>query len=226
MKTKFIIFLLVVISALSITAQNSNLNAVNQTSKSGVYLTYSDFKNNKLTYEVDCKKETNAIKLHEFLNKSFITVKYKGNKIDLQKDSIYGIQNCDEPLIRFQNKEHFVLAEKGPLWIFYKEVNVAQSKGTKFEKEYFFSSTGGGKLIELTINNVKSTFPDNHKLHDAIDLQFQNISISEYDTFHKMFKINHIITDSKNDSVCPMHSDIKGKEGDNCQKCGKKLEKL
>lgn len=65
--------------------------------KSGVYITYSDYVNQKLSYEIDCKTEKHVIKLHDFLNQSFITVNHKGEKIKLQKDSIYGILNCNEP---------------------------------------------------------------------------------------------------------------------------------
>ncbi len=105
--------------------------------------------------------------------------------------------NCDEPLIRFQNKIHFHLAEKGAIWIFYKDKSVPEGKGFKIVKEYYFSTKGDGVLIELTIYNVKQAFPDNHPLHDAISAQFQNSDISEYDSFHKMFKINHVIIMSK-----------------------------
>jgi hypothetical protein len=171
---------------------------IGQNSKSGIYKTFTDYNNNKLIYEIDCKTEKHRIRLNEFLNESYITIKHKDKKIKLQKDSIYGILNCDEPLIRFQNKEHFYLSEKGSIWIFYKEVPVTQGKGFKLEKQYYFTTTGNGPLIELTINYIKQAFPTNHTLHDAIDSQFQNTEISEYDTFHKMFKINHIIKSVNN----------------------------
>ncbi len=173
------------------------LNSEQKGSKSVVYKTFSDYKSNKLSYEIDCKTEKHAIRLNEFFNESYITIKYKGVKIKFKKDSTYAILNCDEPLIRFQNKEHFYLAEKGGVWIFYKEISVIQSKGLKMEKQYYFSRKGDGKIIELTIDNVKQAFPDNHPLHDAISSQFQNADISEYDTFHRMFKINHIINTTK-----------------------------
>ncbi len=212
-------------------AQDANLlplaiNVSDQSPKSGVYLTYSDYTKNKLSYEADCKKEKQTIKLNEFLNESFITVKKKKEKIKLQKDSIYGILNCDEPLLIFQDKVHYSLAEKGSVWIFYREVSIPQAKTFKLEKRYYFSTKGDGKLEELTINNIKRAFPDNHKLHDLIDVHFQNRDLSEYDIFHKMFKINHLINDSKTDLVCPDHADVRGKEGELCPKCGKKLGKL
>ena len=201
------------------------LNGFAQNTKSGVYKTFEDYNNNKLSYEIDCKTEKHAIRLNEFLNESHITIKHNGEKIKLQKDSIYGVLSCDEPLIRFQNKKHFYLAEKGTIWIFYKEEQVVQPKGFWYEKAYYFSTKGDGTIIELSIKNIKEAFPNNHVLHDRLDEQFQSITISEYDTFHKMFKINHIINSANNSYVCPAHADLTGQEGDKCTKCGKNLEK-
>lgn len=167
-----------------------------QNGKSGVYLTFNDYLNNKLSYEINCKTEKHTIRLNEFLNQPHITVIHNDKKIKLQKDSIYGFISCDEPLARFQDKEHYYLAEKGTLWIFYKLVSISQGKGFKLEKQYYFSTKGDGKLTELTIDNIKQAFPSNHKFHDMIDAQFQNTNIWEYDTFHKTFKVNHILDQS------------------------------
>jgi hypothetical protein len=176
------------------------INGIAQNPKSGVYRTYIDYNSTKLSYEVDCKTEKHSIRLNEFLNESWITVKHKGEKIKLQKDSIYGILNCDGILIRFQNKEHFLLAEKGNIWIFYKEINKSEGKGiqnSELEKEYYFSVKGDGKLIPLTVSNIKYAFPANHKLHDMIEGEIKNEKdICSYDAFHKMFKVNHLIASS------------------------------
>ena len=94
--------LLFILLSLNVTAQNE---------KSGVYLTFSDYANNKLSYEINCKTEKHKIRMNEFLNKSYITVIHNGLKHQLDKDSIYGFSSCDEPLVRFQNKEHFNLVE-------------------------------------------------------------------------------------------------------------------
>jgi hypothetical protein len=170
--------------------------AFGQNEKSGVYLTFNDYLSNKLSYEINCKTEKHTIRLNDFLNQSFIKVIHNDKKIKLQKDRIYGFISCNESLVRFQNKEHYYLVEKGPVWIFYKEVPVTQVKGLKLEKQYYFSAKGDEKIIALTINNIKQAFPDNHKFHDMIDAQFQNTGISEYDTFHKVFKVNHILQQS------------------------------
>ncbi len=172
-----------------------NVAAFAQNEKSGVYLTFNDYLNNKLSYESNCKTEKETFHLNEFLNEAHITVIRNDKKIKLAKDSIYGFVACDAPLTRFQFREHYHLAEKGTVWIFYKEVSVSQGKGMKTEKQYYFSTKGDGKLMELTTNNIKLAFPENHKFHDLLDAQSQ-YNVWEYDTFHKMFKVNHFLQQS------------------------------
>ncbi len=173
------------------------LNAASQNEKSGVYLTFKDYLSNKLTYEINCKTETHKIKLNEFLNKSYITVVHNGEKFNLNKDSIYGFISCDEPLARFQNKEHYYLDEKGGVWIFFRLEGKSSGKTFYTEKIYYFSVKGDGKLMELSIENLKSAFPTNHKFHDMLDAQFNSSAkIAEYDSFHKMYKVNHLLEEA------------------------------
>ena len=184
MKTFF--FLLITISAF---AQNE---------KSGVYLTFNDYQNNKLSYEINCATEKHTIRLNEFLDKPYIIVIHNGQKFKLVKDSIYGFISCDEPLVRFQDKQHFYLAEKGSVWIFYRKEQVPQAKSTTTVKRYFFSVKGDGNLILLSKENLKNAFPDNHKFHDMLDAQFKDDNdIGQFDDFHKMFKVNHLLLQSK-----------------------------
>src|SRR5258708_11321316 len=90
MKTGFKIFIAMCFSMISLFSQNL-FGQISNASKSGVYLTYSDYKLNKLSYTSDCKNEKQIIKLNEFLDEPFITIKHKNEKIKLQKSSIYGI---------------------------------------------------------------------------------------------------------------------------------------
>ena len=170
------------------------LNVLAQNEISGVYLTFDDYIHNKMSYEINCKTEKHKIKLNEFLNKSYITVIHNGEKFELKKDSIYGVVYCDEPLVRFQDNEHYYLAEKGPVWFLYKMENKSTGKSFFTEKKYYFSVNGDGKLIELSKENLKNAFPNNHIFHDMLNAQFSsNVNIAEYDSFHKMFKVNHLL---------------------------------
>ncbi len=164
--------------------------------KSGVFKTFADYTSGKMEYGIDCATEKHKIKLNNFLGKDFITVVHEGKSYDLKKAETWGYQLCDEKVVRFQNNEHFPLADKGALWIYTKETakTVSHQAGVKTTTTYYFSRGGGDGILELTLLNLKATFSGNHTLHDAIDSQFKtDASLGEYDQFHKHYKINHFL---------------------------------
>jgi hypothetical protein len=168
-----------------------------QQNKSGVYLTVEDYRNNKLSYDCSCEHRS-KIKINEAFNPSHIIVKTDGERRRLHKDSIYAVQLCNKPLIRFQNKETFYLSEKGGVWIYFTEQYDHQEKTTVVNKIYYFSVGESGILKPLTVTNIKYAFPEKEKFHDLLDEQFKTEDASDYDKFHKMFKINHLIKFSLN----------------------------
>ena len=165
--------------------------------KSGVYKTYADYQAGKMEYGIDCAKETHKIKLNDFFGKDFITVVHEGKSYDLKKAETWGYQLCDEKTVRFQGKEYYPLSDKGILWIYAKTSTVPASTKNSTAKSvttYSFSKGGDGEIKELTLLNLKGTFPDNHMLHDAIDKQFaSDAALGEFDQFHKKYKINHFL---------------------------------
>lgn len=165
--------------------------------KSGVYKTYSDYQAGKLTYGIDCAKETHKIKLNDFWGKDFITVVHEGKSYDLKKADIWGFELCNDKIVRFQGKEDYQLADKSVLWIYSKQSVVsagAKTGGTKKVTTYYFSKGGAGEIKPLTLLNIKAAYPDNHMLHDAIDSKFDSdASLGVYDEFHKHYKINHFL---------------------------------
>ena len=94
-----------------------SLSGLAQNTVSGVYKTYSDYTNQKLTFGIDCKTEKHKIKLHEFPNKPFITVVHDGKPHQLAKDSVFGYQLCDGNFVRFANNSDYHLTEKGDVWL-------------------------------------------------------------------------------------------------------------
>jgi hypothetical protein len=164
--------------------------------KSGVFKTYTDYTSGKMEYGINCATEKHKIKLNDFLGKDFITIVHDGKPYDLKKAETWGYLLCDEKLIRFQGNEHFPLEDKSALWVYTKQsVKSATPRGgTKTITTYYFSKDGGGEIKELTLLNLKAAFPENHKLHDAIDGQFKtDASLGEFDQYHKHYKINHFL---------------------------------
>jgi hypothetical protein len=163
--------------------------------QSGVFKSFTDFAAGKMEYGIDCATEKHKIKLNEFLGKDYITVIHDGKPYNLKKSEIWGYMLCDEDIIRFDGKEHYPLKDKGSLWIYIKEsVTIVSRGGAKTTTHYYFSRGGNDNIKELTLMNLKAAYPENHKLHDAIDAQFKtDASLGEYDKFHKHYKINHFL---------------------------------
>ncbi len=64
---------------------------------------------------------------------------------------------------------------------------------------YFFSTDAASAPQVLTKANLKAAIPENHKLHDALDAQFaSDMELYDYDSFHKMYKLNWIIKNNIN----------------------------
>ncbi|OFX23761.1 MAG: hypothetical protein A2041_00165 [Bacteroidetes bacterium GWA2_31_9b] len=165
--------------------------------KSGVFKSYTDYFANKMEYGIDCAKEVHKIKLNDFWGKDFITVIHDGEPYDLKKAEIWGFQLCDEKVIRFQGEEDYLVDDKSILWIYSKQSVLSgnpKTGGSKTITTYYFSKGGDGEIQELTLLNLKTAFPENHKLHNAIDSQFKSdASLDEYDQFHMHYKINHFL---------------------------------
>ncbi len=168
-----------------------------QTNNSGIYMSVSDYNNHKLTYEIDCSIEKHKIRLNEFFNRPYITVIHNGAYHKLLKNEIYGFKDCNNKVYRFYRSKEYEIVETGKIIIYTAEVNVTKGKGFSTVHEYYFSILSFDVIKPLTINNVKEAFPNNHKFHDLLDQYFNgNNEVSEYDSFHKMYKINHLLESS------------------------------
>lgn len=169
--------------------------------KSGVYLTSRDFLSQKLTQEAVCGEEKHIIRLNDFLEKSYIEVICKDKKEKYEKSQIYGYRDCSGNDYRFFDNKHVQIVEAGQLYI-YSFLVYTHSSSTKERAtatyEYYFSIGPEGKIQPLSLDNLKSAFPDNHKFHDLLDTYFRNSGfLGEYDTFHKTYRVNHLLQSSK-----------------------------
>ncbi len=185
MKTRYILLSLFSLTTLFAFAQNS-----------GVYLSASDFASGKLKYEINCSTEKHKIKLNEFLEKPYITVFHDNKSHELQKKEIFGYKDCNGSVYRFVEQHHYVVVNPTENILLYKHVIVA-SKNQQEAIHYFFSNGSAGNVQELTLTNLKSTFPENHKFHDALDSNFKSDGdLAEYDSFHKIYKVNRLYSGS------------------------------
>ena len=164
----------------------------------GIYLTAEDFQNARLTSQSECGSPGHKTELHDVLRKSYIEVTHEGETRRYEKSQIYGFRSCDGRDYRFVDKNEYEILESRQVTMYADDPPARNpkdtSRGLATSRLYFFSVGAAGPVLPLTIANVKKAFPDNHAFHDALDMAFHtDDELSQYDTFHRMFKINRLL---------------------------------
>ncbi len=193
MKTFSFTYILAIVVSLSFTT-NAQDNRNSLKNQSGVYKSFSDFQAMKLDLSVDVTKEKHKIRVHDFINKSEIDVIHNDKKYTFNKKDIYGIRDVKGDDYRFFNDLEYQIVQVDTIYIYTKSKDINSSNGknrqTKHVTEYFFSKTGDSEIYALTAENIKNAFPDDHKMHDGLDMMFKSeTDLTQYDQFHKTFKI-------------------------------------
>ena len=167
-------------------------------SQSGIYMNLSDYKNNKLTYEIGCAKGE-KIHVHDFFwNMTTIKVVDDGKKYTLKKDELYGYKDCNNIVYRFYNNLEYRIAETSSIYIYVRKENIAQNKNNKVVDVYYFSSTPDGEILPLTLGNLKGSYKSNDKFLDLLDKFFNASNVCAYDDLHKTFKVNYVFSKTLN----------------------------
>lgn len=202
MKTYNIIGILAFAFVLTFAANAQDNNSLKN--QSGVYKTFADFQAKKLDLAVDVTKAKHKIKVHEFFNKSEIDIIHSDNKkYTFKKKDIYGVRDLDGNDFRFYDDKEYQIAQVDIIFVYTKPtdyiVGGGKNQQTKHITEYFFSKTGESAILKLTMDNVKKAFPENHKLHDALDAMFKSESeLVQYDQFHNTYKVVKFLIDNLN----------------------------
>jgi len=92
------------------------------------------------------------------------------------------------------DKVAYEVREAGKLVIYTKDEFVTGRKG-RSEPSYYFSVGAAGWVEPLTVANLKSAFPENHRFHEYLDMM--NGNVTDFDKFHKMYKVNHLLISSE-----------------------------
>lgn len=169
-----------------------------QKDSSGIYFTSDDYSRHKLAYAINCTKEKHSINADPIFENKNIIIKHAGVKHKHPKDSVYAVKYCDGSIKRIFNGSEYPLINPEEKIMIYKVVSGSTGKGGSTVKTtFYFSKDATSNIQELTIYNIKTAFPDNHKFHDLIDMDFHsNDELSQYDDFHKIMKINRVFQNS------------------------------
>ncbi|QJB37245.1 hypothetical protein HF324_05010 [Chitinophaga oryzae] len=174
--------------------------AVAQKDSSGIYQTAADFQQKKLSYAINYRTEKHKIRTNILFDGNEIKVKHDGRTYTMDKARTYGFKDTKGNVYRFvDRKEYRVLNPEESILIYeFKHLAHSPKDAQTYQPEYFFSKDAVAELQPLTKANLKAAFPDNHKFHDALELQFRrNEELIEYDSHHKVYKLNRIYTNNQ-----------------------------
>jgi hypothetical protein len=166
---------------------------------SGLYLTSRDFEERKLSYPIDCNNKNDKIRLNDFFGSSSGFVLSNGEKHKFDKKNVYGYHTCDNKNFRFFGNSAYQILDTAGFYIYYQYKSVEQTKGKGLIKAdiYFFSKKGDDEITVLNSENLKKAFPENHRLHYAIDANFKSDKdLAAYDSFQKTYKIKYLYDES------------------------------
>lgn len=175
-----------------------NLHSLGQNS-SGIYKTATDFQEGRLTYGIDCKTEKHKIKLNDFFNTPYLSVKHNDSTIKLYKKDIFGYRFSNGEIYRTKGKREYKVLNYGESTIIIYRRNISRPPaGRTNVTNYYFSKDVFSPVEKLTFENLKAAFPDQDKFHEQLKARFKyNTDLASFDTIHKIYLINWIYQNTK-----------------------------
>lgn len=117
----------------------------------GVFSTYTDFREGKLSYVIECNSKKDKIRLNEFLGRSYITLKFRNNILTIQKAALYGYQTCNKNIYIFYNNRKLLLLNRDEQIFIYKQLNTRVRKAARTNiTDKYFSTEGDCNIQQLT----------------------------------------------------------------------------
>lgn len=172
--------------------------SMNSQTVSGIFLGEDDFKNRKASYQTTNQSKYCIRVRNGFSNKK-IKIKNKANTLYLSKDSIYGYITKTGKIFRFYKRTEYELLNYGEEIQLYRLQVSMPIKNQKVAYEYYFSNNSGSEIKALTIRNILMSFSDYPSFTQMIEIRYKTDNeLIEYDTYHNQYKINRLLTLSKN----------------------------
>ena len=159
----------------------------------GVYMTFEDYLNGEMEYAINCSEESHRIRPHGTWKGDKFIVVHRGEKFTHDRSEIFGYKGCDGKDWRVYGKDDYQVAESRSIIIYIKYEEEIDFDAGPIPPTYHFS-VNNGNILRLTKMNLKKAFPDDHDLHDKLDETFIGEDLTSYDKYHKMYKVNRVLT--------------------------------
>jgi len=157
----------------------------------GIYKTQADFIQHHLEFEAPLSSKKIAIRTHAFSDGPAVTVTMDGQKYYFLKVELFGYRDGNKDY-RFFNNETYEIVDTVGFYI-YARTGFEKSKGSIQVTKYYFSKTGTDSLQSLTLQNLKSAYPERTGFRYALDAQFSSDrKLLAYDAQLKCYKVKHL----------------------------------
>jgi hypothetical protein len=137
-----------------------------QSSCSNVFLTANDLSRGKFYSAYAGKNGVNSD--YDLLTKKKILINQSGSIKQIDKQSIYAIQDCNGKIIRIYKGGYYSLLNPGEHMPIYMVTQNPASKGDIAINKYYFSKNSNSEIKELNVNNIQTEFPDFHEFNVAM----------------------------------------------------------
>jgi hypothetical protein len=165
-----------------------------QNKQNGLYLTYNDYLNHKLSYGSVVKGD--KIANHDFMESGTITVISNGAKQTFSKSEVFGYRENNSNY-RFQDNKAYEIIDTAGFYIYKHDKLTQHGKGPKPVSTEYFSTKGNAKIMSLTQKNVDMAFASNYKFRNIVQMEFKNDDqLNEYDSAFNEYKIKELYTES------------------------------
>ena len=166
-----------------------NLNAQSIKSVDGIFLTEQDYKSDKPSVCLDTK---DRIQLNEFFAGKYVTVRCQGQITKLSKNDIYGYRLQSENFRLFNNEAYKIIDTSGFQLYSRKKLSI-KGKGYSHVTKYFYSVGTQKPILNLTIENLLGSFPDQTNFRYSIQNSFyKDGDLMAYDKQAGQYKIKYL----------------------------------
>jgi hypothetical protein len=172
-------------------------NSPAQTQSNGLYLTYSDFINHKLSYSSDSNEpRKNKIIVHDFFEQRTLTLVRNGKRQTFSKSEIFGFRQNNRDY-RFQDNKAFEIVDTDGFYLYKHDKLTAGGKGPKPVSTEYFSIKVNAEILQLTQQNIDRAFASNYKFRNLVQSEFKTDNqLNEYDSALEKYQIKELYIQS------------------------------
>lgn len=163
-----------------------------QSTTQGIYLSGSDFSNNKASFTPVQGKKYN-LHLNEIFYKPLVKIIIGDSTYTVNKDSVFGYRDNENNVYRFSEKNIYKVMNPKENILLYSRTFLGGYKNSQTIVKYYFSANANSAVQLLTKWNLKNAFPTDSAFHELLDMEFSSDNdLLNYDSFYKMYKVNRV----------------------------------